>query len=138
VATLSLTEVLAAIYAQLAASAPLVAITGGRIYNHVPQGSPAGTPFPYVRFRPAGLSDWSDKGSYGYDGDIYIDAWSDKQDDSDLTTIHDYLMDALHRVPLTLPTGQNVCLDFRFFDTTVEPDGQAHHGVSRFRMLLTE
>ena len=125
---------LAAVYAQLQADVPLVTLVGGRIYNHVPQD----TPFPYVRVRLDAMAEWDTKQDFGYNGDVYCDAWSAKQGDLQPLQIADALREALHDKPLTLPEGQCVCLRHLAVSIFVEPDGQAHHIVTRFRTFLSE
>ena len=129
----STANILKSVISRLELDADLVAITGGRIKNDLPNNSP----LPYVRVRLGAGGEWDTKSSNGLDHEIVCDVWSSKRGDLQVHEIQDMIYRDLHDRPLGGLVAQSLVLMMSGMpQTTVEPDG-AHHGVISFRHIVT-
>jgi len=120
-----------AVVTALAASAPLVAIVGNRIYDAPPRNAA----FPYVSFGPASIADWSTGTETGAEHQLVLDAWSREAGKKQCYAILDAIAAALNDTALSLAGNALVNLRFQFADIRRDPDGITFHGVIRFRAV---
>lgn len=129
----SIAEVTKKLNDKLTGDAPLMAMVGNRIFNHIPQDDP----LPCIRFRCEQFGEWDTKDSAGHDGFLVIDIWSDHRGDKQAQEIGDAVNALLHLSDLATTTSQSLLLRHDFADSFVEPDGLTHHTVLRFRYIVT-
>lgn len=130
-------DFMCAVVAALRNDSTLESFVNDRIYTQVPQDKPP-VSFPYVKVSLLSQGDWSTKTDYGYDGILQCDVWSNYKGALKPLQIMESIHAVLHQKPLTLPEGQNVCLNFDLFDQLTEQGTQIMHGVVRFRAILSE
>lgn len=127
-------EITKLLYARLSGNAPLMALVGNRIFNHLPQDAPT----PCLRFRWNQAGEWDTKDSDGHEGFCVIDVWTDYRGDKESQVIGDAVEALLHNHPLTgMTSGQSLLLRHDFSDSFTEPDGLTHHMMLRFRAIFT-
>lgn len=126
-------ELLGLINDRLTGDAPLMALVGNRIFNHVPQDAP----LPILRFRLSQANEWDTKDSAGWEGYVDIDIWSDHRGDLKPLEVADRVDSIFHVLPFTMSSGQSLLLRHEFSDSFTEPDGLTHHTVLRFRSIIT-
>lgn len=119
-----------AIYDALVANGALAALVTG-VYDHVP----ASAVLPYVTLGPASAADWSSASFDGQDHDVTVDVWSEAPGHGEAKQILAAVYAALHGVDLALDGASLVMLRYRFSDVFTDADGEAVHGVMRFRAL---
>jgi hypothetical protein len=125
-------EILTAAIAKLNAVPSLVALVG-TIYNHIPQG----TPLPVCRLRYCQAQEWDTKDSFGYDGKIQVDVFTDHRGDQIALRAADIIVSNLHEKTLVLTTGQSLLIRSDLVDAFTEPDGITHHTVALFSHIAT-
>ncbi len=130
-------DFMCAVIVALRNDSTLASFVNNRIYTQVPQEDPT-IPFPYIKCSLLQQGDWSTKTDYGYNGILQCDVWSNYKGNIQVLQIMEAIHDVLHRKPLLLASGQNVCLNFDISDQLTEQGTQIMHGVSRFRALLSE
>ena len=122
-----------AIFARLAADAPLLALLGGvpRIYDDVPQG----TDLPYLTFGQSLARDASTGTEDGSEHIVSLSVWSSGRGRKQAQEIMDAVGAALHDQPLALTGHRLVNLRHEHSEARRDPDGQTIHGVARFRAV---
>jgi hypothetical protein len=120
-----------AVVTALAASAPLAAIVGTRIYDAPPRDAA----FPYVSFGQLSVADWSTGTESGAEHQLTLDVWSREAGKRECYAILDAVTAALNDAALTLDGNALVNLRFQFADVRRDPDGITFHGVIRFRAV---
>ena len=129
-------DFLAWVITTLRADATLLALVPSTsIWNHVPQDKA----FPYVRAWAAGSTAWDTQTANGLDDEIQVDAWTNRHGDLLALQIADAVRGVLHLATITLPAnhGQGLLIRYIGGDSFLEPDGESHRTVSRFRLLAT-
>lgn len=95
--------------------------------------------FPYISI---GADNFSDFGSHtfdGLDGFVIIDSWT--QGDAgrkDVKEIQADIYRILHNSNLVVEGFCIVKLIREFVETILDPDGQTHHGIERYSLILTD
>jgi hypothetical protein len=130
-------ELFAAIYAVLAADAPLVALIGAdKVFNGVKDG----TALPYVDIGDDTATDYGSSSGDAQEHTVTIHCWanqplSGKSAKLLVTQMVAAVRLALHDVDLTLSAGVSPNLRCEFRETARDPDGVSWHGVLRFRAV---
>jgi len=127
-------EITKVAWERLSQDAPLSALVGGRVFNHLPQDEP----LPAVRVRWETSDEWDTKDSAGFSGALVVDTWTDHRGDKQAQTIADRVDALLHLAPFTgMTSGQSLLLRHDFHGSFTEPDGLTHHTVQRFTCIVT-
>ena len=131
----------AGIYARLTSYAPLTALVGTKIYDHVPQDETA----PYVVIGDHTATDWSTKTRNGWEYTVTIHAWDfERAGRKSVNAILSAIYDALHQAEGAITVAGFDLIQLHF-DNEVpaypEPGTEGagdhyYHGVIRFRALL--
>lgn len=126
-------DLLTAVVALLRADLDLVAILGGaRVWNHAPQD----TQPPLVLVRLAGLTDFSDKTSRGYELTLTCDCWTSEPGDQTGQQAAARIVALLDNQPAALAVTPPLLLcQFDGQDATTDPAGLAHVITLRLRIL---
>lgn len=160
--TIKHVEVLRTVHQGLTAY-PGLALMAGKMFNSLPQGLEK----PYIRYRWANPVDWSTKTSFGYDGEVTVDVWSNQPGDEEILSLSDLVVLALHNRedfysfglgplldnfgdeivdnfgdPILVTTrkitgGRVVLLQHVRTNFIVEPDGVSKHAVIIFRLIAS-
>jgi hypothetical protein len=134
-------EILKEAVALLRADATLIALLGetapasgeARVYNHVPQDSSK----PYVALQWQGDEDWDTKDSLGFDGSINHEVVTIHHGDRDVLMVLDRIREVYAANPITLVSGEIVCLDYQ----SGSVEGQVletHRGSASYNVLVDE
>jgi hypothetical protein len=120
------------IIAALSVEAALTAHLGaGRIFDDVPQG----TPLPYVAFGRATERDWSTATGDGTEHIVTLHVWSAARGKKQTHEVLGALRAALHDQPLALVGHSLINLRHEHSEIRRDPDGEAVHGIARFRAV---
>jgi hypothetical protein len=130
-----------AVYARLTGYAPLTAALGGpKVYDHVPQGTPA----PYVVIGADTLADAGSKSGDKWEFTVTVHAWDfEAAGRKSVKALLGHLFDALHQQEggITVAGFSLVQVRWEFEETFQEAaeGGTDHyyHGVQRYRALVT-
>jgi len=95
--------------------------------------APEGRDLPYITIGEGSLRDWSAKDFSGQEHLLDIHIWSGRSGGRQMRSLADQVAGLLSGQPLILTGHQLVGLDFVFFENFFDGDGQARHGVLRFR-----
>lgn len=121
-----------AVFAALAADAPLAALLGdARIYDDVPP-RPA---YPYLTFGQSSERDWSTGTDPGTEHVLTLHVWSKAAGRKEAQAIATAAEAALHDRTLTLAGHRLVNLRHEYSEVRREPDGETMHGIIRFRAV---
>jgi hypothetical protein len=121
-----------ALFAALAGDPAVTALIGpGRVYDDVPQG----TPLPYVTLGPVTAQDWSTGTEAGTEHLVTIHVWSGERGKKQVHAILAAVRGALHDQPLALAAHRLVNLRHERSELRRTPDGEAIHGLARFRAV---
>jgi hypothetical protein len=121
-----------AVYAVLAASAPLTTLLGGaRIYDDVPQAAP----FPHVSLGQTSSNDWGTGTEDGEEHILTLHVWSQAGGRGEAQRIMGAMRDALHTASLTVTGHTLISLRQQFSDVRRDPDGVTIHGLVRYRAV---
>ena len=131
-------EMQAAIVARLKADAPLRALIGDRVYDHVPRTADGkvNAVYPYVSFGPEQvLADgWDCQESSEIV--LQIDAWSRAVGFPEVKKIAEAVRRALHEEDLQLSVNALVSLEFENRRVMRDPDGATSHAAMTFRAIV--
>lgn len=125
-------ELQTAIYARLAADAPLTTLLGGASIH---DRAPPDATFPYVTFGPATGDDWSTQIETGLEHRIIIDVWSRDRGRGEPLAIADAIRTAIAGAALTLPGHALVSIDHRSTEIGLDEDGETFHAVLTYRAV---
>lgn len=128
-----LTRTQKSVYDTLLADSTFATAVGSRLYDYAPET----TAFPYVTFESE-FSDFSTHTFDGVQGTIQINVWSQKPGRKETHDILGYVYNALHNVEISVTNYKTVLLMFENTDTIKDVDGKTHHGIMRFRLVLSE
>ena len=118
-----------AVFAALAADAPLIALLGAaRIYDDVPQSAD----FPYLTFGQSTARDWSTASEDGSEHTITLNVWSQAKGRNEVHEIMAAARSALHGQPLTLEGHRLINLRHEFLRS---PPRRRRRDLSRHRPL---
>lgn len=120
-----------AIYARLAADAPLTALVSARIHDNVP----GDTDFPYLTLGETQLDDWSAGDVAGVEHRLVFNAYTRGGGRAEAKAIMGAVNAALHDAALTLEGHHLVNLRFLGAETRREADGATWRGTIRFRAV---
>jgi hypothetical protein len=121
-----------ALFAALAADAPLIALLGApRIYDDVPQASA----FPYIAFGPMTARDWSTASDTGTEHAITLNVWSQAKGRAQVHEIMAAAREALHGQALTLDGHRLINLRHETSEARRSSDGETYQGTARFRAV---
>ncbi len=123
-----------AIYDALSGDAPFVALVGGRIYDHVPQG----TAYPYTDLGETTNLPWDTDGGLGTEATFTIHHWSRLRGMLEVRRIMAAAYDVLHHASLPIVGGSLAVMTVEFQTAFDDPDGITRHGVQRIRAKLHE
>jgi hypothetical protein len=121
-----------AIYAALAADAPLTALIGA---NRVFDQPPAAALPTYVTIGDETARDYGSSAGDAQEHTVTIHTWSAQPSSVTCKEIMAAVRAALHEQPLALSAGRLVYLRQEFKETMRDPDGVTQHGLQRFRAL---
>lgn len=120
------------IFSALTADATLTALLGGpKVFD----GAPQATAFPYLTFGQTTARDWSTGSEEGSEHIVTLHVWSEAQGKKQTHEIMGAVRQALHDRPLTLEGHRLVNLRHEFSEARRDPDGDTHHGLTRFRAV---
>src|SRR5262245_39109584 len=120
------------VFAALTADSALTSLLGGaRIYDDVPQG----TGLPYLTLGQSTERDWSTGTEDGNEHILTLHVWSNARGKKQAHDIIAAVRSALHDQPLTLTGHRLVNLRHEFSEARRDPDGEAIHGIARFRAV---
>jgi hypothetical protein len=120
------------VFARLSADAPLVALLGApRVFDDVPQA----TDFPYLTFGQSTVRDWSTGSEDGSEHILTLHVWSRERGKRQAQEIMGAVRTALHDQTLTLSGHRLINLRHEFSEARRDPDGEAIHGIARFRAV---
>ena len=122
-------ELQKAIYQILAASLPLAAIVGARIYDEVPQGAS----FPYIVLGDDDLKPWDLDCKLGFEALITVHAFSRYKGRKEAKEIGAKIYDLLHNASIVTDNFKSAVCVSDMQTTMVEGDGVTRHLVARFR-----
>ena len=129
-----------AIYQALTASAPLMVLVKG-IFDNVPQLDEREDPdarFPFVVIGDDDVNEDDTDTSRGFLVEVEIHAWSRKRGRKEIKEIQGLVYEALHRQTLNVAGYHFVDCFFDESETKLDPDGKTRHGISIFRISITE
>ena len=130
----ALTDLHKAVYDLLTADAGVTAT----VYDYKPQPSDAGAQGEWIVTGEDDVLAYDSKTFQGSDVLVRIHIWSRYRGFKEVRALQDAVRTALDRADLTV-TGQNIVrVHFERADRFVEPDNITHHGVSDFRVIMTE
>lgn len=130
----------AAIYAALTGSAPLMAAVKA-VYDNVPQLDErelADSDFPFVVIGEDDIEGDDTDTSLGFQIEAEIHVWSRYRGRKEAKDIQGLVYDALHRQTLTVAGFAFVDCVFEESRTVLDPDGKTRHGISIFRVMISE
>ena len=134
------TAVQTAIFDALKASAPLTAAIVD-VYDDVPQLDErelADADFPFVTIGEDDVDEDDTDTSVGYSLLCEVHVWSRYAGRKEAKDIQGLIHDALHRATLTVAGFTFVDSFFDESRTLRDPDGKTYHGISIFRVTITE
>lgn len=121
-----------ALYAALAADAPLIALIGPpRLYDDVPSGAQ----FPYLTLGQSSTRDWSAGSSPGDEHTVTLHVWSRAGGRREVHEIMGAVKSALHDRALTLADHRLVNLRHELSESRRDADGRTYHGLMRLRAV---
>lgn len=123
-------ELQQAVIAALQGDSEITAIANG-IYDFVPETAA----MPYVRAAVVSSRPWSAKTFDGREDVVRLDIWSEALSRQTMLTLMDLARVRLTTAPLTVTGATVVLVNFEFGEIIAEPDGEALHGILRFRAL---
>ncbi len=128
-------ELQGVIVPRLKGYAPLNAIIGSRVYDHVPvdnNGNVAAATFPYVTIGESQTLVDDATCITGEQVFLTLHAWSREKARPEARQIAGEVKAALHRYEATLPTWRLVSLNYRNTRVFRDPDGITSHAVIEF------
>lgn len=126
-------ELQKAIFALLAADAPLGALLGGaKVFDH----APADVAFPYVTFGRTSLYDWSTDTDAGSEQILTIHVWSKRPGKRETLLVMEAVRMALDGAAPALDGFRLVLLRLEDADARYDEAEAVHHGLLRFRALV--
>jgi len=121
-----------AIYQALMGDVVLNALLGmGKIFDDVPQGEA----LPYITIGQATAHDWSTATDEGLEHILTLQVWSKNSGRKGIQAIMQALHDILHDAVLPLEDHQLINLRHEFTDFNRVKDGEAYHGLTRYRAV---
>jgi hypothetical protein len=121
-----------AIFARLTADAALLALLGAaRVFDDVPQAAD----FPYLTFGQSIARDWSTGSDEGHEHILTLHVWSQVAGKRQAHEIMGAVRTALHDQSFALTGHRLVNLRHEFSEARRDPDGEAIHGIARFRAV---
>jgi hypothetical protein len=121
-----------AVYAALAADAPLTTLLGGAaIHDAAPQNAA----FPYVVIDQTQIRDWSTGTEPGAEHMLMLHVWSRHAGKREAYEIADAIRAALGDAMLSLEEHRLVNLRHQYSELKRDEDGETQHGVLRFRAV---
>lgn len=103
------------------------------VYDEVEEGAI----LPYIQFGNDTINSYDTKTDYGEDTTLTMHIWSAGPGKTEAKRIADAMLQAITSAPLTLSGGFTVEGIEREFLEFLE-DGQAYHGVCRFRVYIKQ
>jgi hypothetical protein len=120
------------IYQTLSNSAALTSRLGGaRIYGEAPPSHA----LPYITLGQTVNLDWSTGNDDGTEHDLTLHIWTSADGDEPVHEIMDTVKTLLHDQPLSLDGHYLVNLRHEFSEARIDPDGEAMHGIVRYRAV---
>lgn len=120
------------IYSALTADAALTALLSGqKIYDDVPQG----TPFPYITLGESSVRDWSTGSEDGDEHVLTMHVWSRAKGRQQVHQIMDALHGTLDDAELSLNGHTLINLRHELSEARREADGETYHGIVRYRAV---
>lgn len=123
-------ELQQAVIEALQGDSEIMAIANG-IYDFVPETAA----MPYVRAAVVSSRLWSAKTFDGREDVVRLDIWSESLSRQTVLTLMDLARTRLTSAALSMTGATVVLVNFEFGEIIAEPDGEALHGVMRFRVL---
>lgn len=106
----------------------------GKVFDSVPED----TSYPYVVIGDDTSEEWDTKTKKGAEITATIHVWSQARGRMECKQYMGYVNDQLDNYDLEV-TGHHVVLLYQeFSNVELDPDGETHHGVMRFRALTQE
>lgn len=108
-------------------------ITG--VFDFVPQEKK----YPYVSIGADSFSDFGSHTFDGLDGFVIIDSWTQGETSRELVKmIQADVYRILHNSDLAVTGFCVIKIVREFVETVLDPDGQTHHGIERYSIILTD
>lgn len=108
-------------------------ITG--VFDFVPQQQG----FPYVTIGADSFSDFGSHTFDGLDGFVIIDSWTQGERGRKVVKeIQAEVYRILHDNNLIVTGFCVIKIRREFVETVLDPDGQTHHGIERYSLILTD
>ena len=130
-------DILGVAVARCKADANIASLVGTKVYNNVPKG----TVRPYLKVSWGDAVGLPDKttGSLFTEGTLTFDYWDESFGDKNALIMIDYLTDEFHMSTLALTLGStNLLMTRSNYNTFLESDGVAFHGVINFKLLIED
>jgi hypothetical protein len=124
------------LYDAIAGDATIVQMVADRVFTNPPKGMGLAQEYPRIRIGERNIGDFSSHTHNGFNGYVVIHAWSQADNDVEVTAILERLYALLHTRNLGITTNETI--NFRCTENTValEPDGKTFHGIQRYSLLL--
>ncbi len=106
-------------------------LSGERVYDSVPQRAA----YPFVSIGNAVDRDWSTSSESGFEHALILHVWSKGKGKKQCFEIMNAVRRVLHDGALVVEGHELVNLRFEFSDARLDPDGEAYHGILRFRAV---
>ena len=123
-------ELQQAVVEALQGDSEIMAIAAG-IYDFVPETAA----MPYVRAAVVSSRPWSAKTFDGREAVVRLDIWSEALSRQTMLTLMELARSRLTSAALAVVGATLILVNFEFAEIVAEPDGEALHGVMRFRAL---
>ena len=123
-------ELQQAVVEALQGDSEIMAIAAG-IYDFVPETAA----MPYVRAAVVSSRPWSAKTFDGREDVVRLDIWSEALSRQTMLTLMELARSRLTSAALAVVGATLILVNFEFAEIVAEPDGEALHGVMRFRAL---
>nr|BDD44159.1 hypothetical protein 26 [bacterium] len=132
-------EVQKALFNRLSNFTDLTDIIKG-VYDNVTQPINPGDDslFPYVVVGDDAITEWDTDAELGFTVAITLHTWSRARGRLQTKEIQKQIYNALHRHDLAVNGLHTVGLDFESDQSFIDADGLTRHGVSTYRLTLTE
>ena len=131
--TLSYTAVQTAIYQQVTANSPIMAMVSG-IYDHPPEA----TAYPYIAIGDMAANDLSNLGLTGAEYTLNLHVWSREAGHKQTADILNALYGLLNNGNLTVSGHNFVSMRVTDSSITMETDGITYQGALKLQVILTD
>jgi len=130
-------DIITVAVARCLADANISSLVGTKVYNNVPKG----TVRPYLVVTVDDAVNLPDKtsGELFTELELTFDHWDESFGQKNILMMANYLTDEFHLNSLTLTLGsRNLLMMRERYNSFLESDGLAYHGITTFRLLIED